>query len=166
MKVIILLIILILLTIISINYVLNSGVETLIHPQSFVFPEYVPRIEKSRGWSLFDNDTFQEINDFFDYHDNWQIEESSRTKLFEGRIVEGYSLFKFVVGYKSGNIIPQGSLIIIPQNDIHWSDNTFLKCETTGKKMFFEPNSYIKWDHDIRVYGNNLDKLRLIIGKR
>jgi len=162
MNIPLLLIVFIILTIIAINYILNNFRQTTI---KFNVPycRSVPEIgESSRLFNLFDKDTLDNINNYFDYERNlWDSDEYGEYKLFDKILVSGYKNFKFRVGIPK--FIKSGTLIIFPKNEkINWNKTFYMKCTITGKLFYPEENSIILSKHDIIVIGiNGSEKLVL-----
>lgn len=152
MNIPLLLIILILLTIIAINYTLNN-----VRQNTGVYFNDDSKIIKyelcgrRRVFDMFSIDVFDSINSFFNYNINsWDKGEWGLEKSFDKMLVDGFCNYTFYIGLP--NIINANRLIIFPLNDnSKWCDSFYLKCTKSGNIYYPEPNSVMIHDSDLIV---------------
>jgi hypothetical protein len=148
-----LLIILIVLTIIAINYTFNNlRQNTITSPP----PQETPSINgRTRVFDFFEEDKLKEINDFFGYNiDQWETTPNGLCMTLCVPLVTNYTRFKFHIGV--GKTIKANTLIVFPHNEnSNWWSSFYLKCKTTGCVFYPEPNSVLLSEHDLMVIGGS-----------
>ena len=114
----------------------------------------------NRCFNVFKKEKFQEINDYFDrYEKVWDKNEYGRFEIIHN-LMETPITFQF----GSPRVIPAGTFVVFPENiGIHWSNGFYLKCSITSKIFYPEPNSCLKWEHDLIVISNDISRIRMII---
>lgn len=142
--------------IVIINYI--SLRETTPPAEDYIIKEFVG----DRMWNVFDEYVFRDINELFDSRD---IEEDVNGKFISvsKKLVRGYDEYRF--HKECPKIIPKGTLIIFPNNDVSWSDLSFYLTDTLTKNIIYpEPNSLIIAPNDLFLNNTQIN-LILAYGK-
>lgn len=124
-----------------------------IHINDYKYEFTIPEEDTFREFDIFNISILGEIEEL--------IQDCSDNSSFT--LIKGFN--SYVADISNGFVFSPHMLIFIPQNDIHWSDDTYFQALTDNTKYFPETNSLIYHPKSPIIFNSNKQKnIKVIIG--